>query len=809
MYSVCSPMSLRVIFRLCLALFLLGVAWACTPQLADFDTEEQATEEPTTSQATSAEEAGVSSDTISESMTTGQSSTSSTQSGASGTTTSAQPDAGGDEPAPDAGLSTDSDTLSSGDAAVEVVDAGDAQTTSPEDQIAIVASSPLSGDVEVAVDAALRLTFDRVVSANGGAIRLITEDGMDIAFELDANDAAIQIDGTQVSIPWGITLGYATWYWVEIAPDAFVGTDGAGFAGLSGDALRFQTEAPPPVVLQATFPESTTPSELAPTLTLVFNVDVVSATTGELVIYEAATDDEVGRVAISDATQVEFDGGQVDIHMGLALAYGTAYYVLLDADAIVSTRGAVFEGIADVEAFTFVTVEAPELEITQSSPVEVDTVASDVALTPAFVFSFSEPIATGAGSFEVRSQGNDALVQQVNIDDAAVSIQGATLTIALPEALEPETSYYLLLDSGLVVGTLGGVFEGIQATDALAFTTAAAAIPNVVLTGTNPVDAAVDVSVTTSLEFTFDVDVAANQGSVSLHDAESGDTIVEVDIKSGSVEFNANTVTVDLAQVLPGSTEIEVRISPGAVVGTNGAPFPGLSGSDFTFETESSFGVMSLSPFEILTVDPATNLILTFSATPEVGTGTIEVRDADGIVETISLPDARVTVSGTQATIDLDNILAGGTSFEVRVDAGAFLEAGGNGEVLAIGAGDWTFSTTTVTAPAGIGSGLILWLDASYAPSLKGTAVSVWADRSGQYRNVVQTDSTRRPALVSASMNGRSVVRFDGSNDVLRGLELINSSNLDAFIVWRSASVPDDDTQRTILVNDATFELNP
>src|SRR5690606_10418873 len=97
-----------------------------------------------------------------------------------------------------------------------------------------------------------------------------------------------------------------------------------------------------------------------PTLTLVFNVDVLSGTTGELSIHEVDSDDEVGRVAISDATQVQFDGGRVDVRMGLTLDYGTSYYVLLDAGTIVSTRGAVFEGIDQATTFTFVTNDAPE-----------------------------------------------------------------------------------------------------------------------------------------------------------------------------------------------------------------------------------------------------------------------------------------------------------------------------------------------------------------------------------------------------------------------------------------------------------------
>ena len=80
----------------------------------------------------------------------------------------------------------------------------------------------------------------------------------------------------------------------------------------------------------------------------------------------------------------------------------------------------------------------------------------------------------------------------------------------------------------------------------------------------------------------------------------------------------------------------------------------------------------------------------------------------------------------------------------------------------------WTPSDTTTA----------LWLDASDSLTLfdatsggslpsAGGAVARWEDKSGAAIHVTQSGSTARPSRQTAVQNGRDVVRFDGSNDIL------------------------------------------
>lgn len=75
-------------------------------------------------------------------------------------------------------------------------------------------------------------------------------------------------------------------------------------------------------------------------------------------------------------------------------------------------------------------------------------------------------------------------------------------------------------------------------------------------------------------------------------------------------------------------------------------------------------------------------------------------------------------------------------------------------------------------------AGLNLWLDAQDgstmfdadtggSPVAADGGVGRWVDKSGTSRNVVQSIANNRPLLKTGIVNGRSVLRFDGSNDIL------------------------------------------
>lgn len=64
-------------------------------------------------------------------------------------------------------------------------------------------------------------------------------------------------------------------------------------------------------------------------------------------------------------------------------------------------------------------------------------------------------------------------------------------------------------------------------------------------------------------------------------------------------------------------------------------------------------------------------------------------------------------------------------------------------------------------------AGAMFVLDARFIAQSDNTAVSTWADRSGNGYDVSQATGANQPTLQTGEVGGSAIVRFDGSNDTL------------------------------------------
>ena len=112
-----------------------------------------------------------------------------------------------------------------------------------------------------------------------------------------------------------------------------------------------------------------------------------------------------------------------------------------------------------------------------------------------------------------------------------------------------------------------------------------------------------------------------------------------------------------------------------------------------------------------------------------------------------------------------------------------------------------TFVAAVGFAPTSIAS-CSLWLDADDASSmtLNGSGVSEWRNKSVDDTGLfdgVQSNSSYQPTTVASEINGRSVVRFDGSDDKLnfsgsasRRAPSSTSGEITSFIVMKKTGTP-------------------
>ena len=102
-------------------------------------------------------------------------------------------------------------------------------------------------------------------------------------------------------------------------------------------------------------------------------------------------------------------------------------------------------------------------------------------------------------------------------------------------------------------------------------------------------------------------------------------------------------------------------------------------------------------------------------------------------------------------------------------------------------------------------SGLQFWVDAADSATLytdstlttlavsNGDDVGGWKDKSGNSRDALQTDGTKKPMLMAVVQNGRNIARFDGVNDLLTWSNVFSDNPCTFFGALKSSWTAGDD----------------
>ena len=87
--------------------------------------------------------------------------------------------------------------------------------------------------------------------------------------------------------------------------------------------------------------------------------------------------------------------------------------------------------------------------------------------------------------------------------------------------------------------------------------------------------------------------------------------------------------------------------------------------------------------------------------------------------------------------------------------------------------------------------GLQLWLKADSVPvHISGSNIAQWYDCSGNSYSIIQSNTAMQPTVQNNVINGRPVIRFDGSNDYLTGGNILNmgTNSWDIYVIGRSTN---------------------
>ncbi|MCB8835978.1 Ig-like domain-containing protein [Aurantimonas sp. VKM B-3413] len=289
-------------------------------------------------------------------------------------------------------------------------------------------------------------------------------------------------------------------------------------------------------------------------------------TTSQVVFWTSQVD--VEQSFASQDVVLNFTG----VH-GIVLQYlnnsGGPFY--FDADVF----GAISVGGADTTAPTL------------TSAVPADGAAS-VAKNADIVLTFDEDVKAGTGNITLTNDANPTDQKVISVTDAQVTISGKTVTIDPSADLTAGAHYHVTVDAGAIEDLAGNDFAGISTTTELDFTVAS---PPPVLVSAVPTDGASSVAKNADVVLTFDKDVQAGTGNITLtNDANPTDQKV-ISVTDAQVTISGKTVTIDPSADLTAGAHYHVTVDAGAIEDLAGNDFAGISTAtelDFTVASPPS-----------------------------------------------------------------------------------------------------------------------------------------------------------------------------------------------------------------------------
>ncbi|MBM3864080.1 MAG: hypothetical protein FJ385_09085, partial [Verrucomicrobia bacterium] len=260
--------------------------------------------------------------------------------------------------------------------------------------------------------------------------------------------------------------------------------------------------------------------------------------------------------------------------------------------------GAAFDALAFVPALpTPGSTNDPSPEIVSSTPLAG---ATEVPLNTSLTITFSEPVVAGSGLISLQTAGGNS-VALIPSDDAAVTINGATVSVSLPGLLDYATAYYVNLSAAAFTDLTGNPTPGIEDETSWTFTTTAQDLIAPSVLAYTPVPSVTGVSPTANLLIQFDEPIFAGTGSVNVHAAD-GTLVESIDVLGAQIVTSGDTATINPSVVLEYGAIYYVNYAEGVFLDGGANTVPAVTdNTTWSFTTLGAPSVVISQYYEGLT----------------------------------------------------------------------------------------------------------------------------------------------------------------------------------------------------------------
>ncbi|NBQ69065.1 MAG: hypothetical protein EBU46_09630, partial [Nitrosomonadaceae bacterium] len=581
-------------------------------------------------------------------------------------------------------------------------------------------SDPLDDAADFKVDSDITLVFNEYVYSSGsGAIRIVNDDNPDDTRLIDIDD---QNQVTFVDNKQGGSMGYVVinpaddlvpnaHYHIEIENGAINDLTGHGYVGISDSTkLNFTTiAATGPIFTWSNPVDEATDFQVDSDITLSFNKPVTAVNGYIRIVDDTHSNNnnsgDTRTIAVTDTSQVIFNGYQVVINPADDLVPNAHYHIEIENGAINDRGGNAYAGISDPSALNFTTISSNPILNPWSYP---ENNAKDFQVDSDIRLDFNENVKPGSGNI-VISNGSDTRTIAVT-DASQVTFIGNQVFINPSTDLVPETDYHIEIANTAITDLAGNAYAGISDATALNFTT----IPsNPRLSASDPQDEATDFLVDSNITLNFNEPVKAVSGYIHIvDDTPINNLNTNLNVGNSNKSNNSSdtrTISLtDTSQVtfardkngsltgqvfinpttdLIANTSYHIEIDDGAITDLAGNPYAGISDlTTLNFKAiipDTTPPTATFSPADGATeVAVDDDIVLTFNeAVQAADGGYILISNDDNKNDTryIGLNDAsQVTISGERVIINPASDLAPESNYHIEITNTAIADLAGN-----------------------------------------------------------------------------------------------------------------------------------
>lgn len=428
-----------------------------------------------------------------------------------------------------------------------------------------------------------------------------------------------------------------------------------------------------PVIISTSPVDDGTAVGIDANIEITFN-ETMSKGTGNILLLDASDDTTVETIDVTDAS-VSINGAVVTINPVSDLAHGKTYYIQIAATVFKNGSDQTFGGISDKETLNFSTENAPDTTapiLVSSTPLDEVTGFVDTKIT----LTFSENVIKGTGRIRLFDAADDTEIVGAGVNSSRVSIVDNVVTFDLINQLPTDKDLYLIIPRGAFKDANNNLFAGVLSKEILNFSSLGA----LSITASSPANGATEFAGTT-MTFTFDRNVSAVTGRISVHDAADDTEITSSGVNGTRVSIVDNVVSFDLVKALPVEKKVYVKIQSGGFKDVNDILFAGITDkTSLRISTPTIPELDSTFPLDETTDFGGTELTFTFDRTMFSGTGRIAVYDAadDSEITAAGVGSTRVTIVDNVVTFDLIKALPVDKEVYINIPPSAFKDINNN-----------------------------------------------------------------------------------------------------------------------------------